>query len=188
MLGRPTITFLTARYSPFGRGYDGQFVDGGALLFGEALRGACRLADGIVGDGLGRAENFLGDVVLLEDNFAGDGDEAARRAESLDASLLADAIGLEMGFKYLFKIVRGLGDHACGNFFAADFEKEFSAGVHCAAPVCAAASRWRCSTQPAATLQVNWRTRPMSAARSVVEMAPRASRTLNRCEHFRQRS
>src|ERR1700690_4476695 len=94
----------------------------------------------------------------------------------------------ELRLKYLFKVMRGFCDHACGDFFAADLEQEFGAAFHWAAPDFAAASRLRCCSQPAATLHVSWRTRLISAARSVVEMAPRASRTLNRCEHFRQRS
>ena len=116
------------------------------MFFGEALRGACRLADSVVGYGFWRAENFLGDVVLLEDYSARDGDQAARGAESFYASLLGEAMSGELRLKYLFKVAvrlwrsclreflrslsragirRGLslgGSGLCGCFEAALFE------------------------------------------------------------------
>ena len=45
-----------------------------------------------------------------------------------------------------------------------------------------------CRSHRSATRTASLRTRPIIAARSVTEMAPRASSRLKRCEHFSVRS
>jgi len=55
--------------------------------------------------------------------------------------------------------------------------------LHPRTPLCAPTL---CSRYAAAVRHARVRTRAISAARSVVEITPRASIRLNRCEHFRQ--
>src|SRR5215470_3844781 len=119
-----------------------------------------------------------------------------------------------MLFKYHLQFVRRLQNHSRRNFFTSNLEKKIANGGRCrmlphfgrrstphadtpadalaplalaAAPSALATSvRW--SNQSAAALHASLRTRPIIAARSVTEIAPRASSTLNRWEHFRQKS
>jgi len=56
---RPSLICLAARYSALGSLDQVEVADVDTLLFGEAQRGTRRRADGVVGDGLGRAGDFV---------------------------------------------------------------------------------------------------------------------------------
>src|SRR5487761_81094 len=102
-----------------------------------------------------------------------------------------------MLLKYLLKFDASLRNQSCRNLLASNFKKEIAALFHrrsCAVICGAPAATCAVSFQPFiaqysdATRQHSARTLPISVARSVVEIAPRESSTLNRCEHFKQKS
>src|SRR6185437_2763390 len=102
-----------------------------------------------------------------------------------------------MLLKYLLKFAAGLRNKSSRNLLTSNFKKEFAAFFHrrtcpvaCGKPTtgCGASSQPLIAQYSAATRQHSARTRPMSAARSVVEIAPRESSTLNKWEHFKQKS
>ncbi len=165
-------------------------VDVDALLFSEALCRACRRADGVVSHGLGRTAYFDFNVSLLGAQSPDPGSQAAWRAEGLHRHTVKQVLGGEEFLDVGAELCFGLRKHPRGDLFAADFEQEFDALVF---RVCLHARTSRCAAVPpicdkydAAVRQARVRTRAMSAARSVVEITPRASIRLNSCEHLRQ--
>src|SRR5207237_6547565 len=103
------------------------------------------------------------------------------------------------------KLIRRRVNHARRNLFASDFEQKVG---HClrrarlqpcrSAPTASGAlapevsgsfARGTCAASHAlATPTASLRIRAITPTRSVTEIAPRASRILKRCEHFRHRS
>src|SRR5882762_11378833 len=104
-------------------------VERDALAFGETDGSAGGSAAGIVGDGFGRAGDFVLDVGLLGDEAADPGGEAARATEGFDGDALLIVFGGEVAFEDGLQFADGAGEHACGNFFGANLEKEFNALV-----------------------------------------------------------
>src|SRR5213080_4233199 len=84
----------------------------------------------------------------------------------------------------------GFRKHPGRNLFTADFEEELDAflcwGYLHVRTSRGGASPPICKRYDAAVRHARVRTRAMSAARSVVEITPRASSRLKRCEHLRQ--
>src|SRR5882762_11540916 len=104
-------------------------VERDALAFGETDGSASGSATGIVGDGFGRAGYFVLDVGLLGDKAADPGGEAARATEGFDGDALLVIFGGEVAFEDGLEFGGGAGEHACGDFFGANFEEEFDAAV-----------------------------------------------------------
>ncbi len=118
-----------------------KITDVDALLLGEALGGACRRADGIVGHGLRRTGYFGLDVRLLGAKPADAGGQAARRAECLYRNTIKETFGrqqlLDIGAELSFRFWK----HDGRNLFAADFEEQFDALFYCRR-LHAPTSRW----------------------------------------------
>src|SRR2546430_5171124 len=100
-----------------------QIADVNALLLGEALRGPCRRADGIVRHGLGRAGHFRLDVRLLGAESLDPGGQAARRTEGFHRYAIREVLGSQQLFNIRAKFLFGFWEHPSGDLFAADFEK-----------------------------------------------------------------
>ncbi len=167
-----------------------EIVDVNTLLLGEAQRRACRRADGIIRHGFGWAGYFDLDVGLFGAKSLDPGGQAAGRAERLHRyaikEIFRDEKFPDIGAEFLL----GFREHPGGNFFAADLEEEFDEffvgrWLHARTSRCGAAPPI-CERYDAAVRQARVRTRVMSAARSVVEITPRASIKLKSCEHLRQ--
>src|SRR5713101_1395398 len=170
-----------------------ELVDVDTLLLGETQRGACRRADGIVGHGLGGTGDLRLNVRLFHGKSLDPGGQTPGRSEGFHRDALGEAfcgkefrnIGTEIFF--------GLREHAGRDFLTSDFEEKLDPFFHCAI-----GSRFHartslreagppiCSRYAAAVRHASVRTRAMRAARSVVEITPRASMRLKRCEHLRQ--
>src|SRR5438067_3012545 len=100
-----------------------QIADVYALLLGEALRGPCRRADGIVRHRLGRAGYFRLDVRLLNGQSANPGSQAPRRAEGFHRYAIGEILSGQEFLDVRPELVFGFGEHPGGDLFAADFEK-----------------------------------------------------------------
>src|SRR6266436_3098353 len=112
-----------------------EVADVDTLLVGEAQRGTRRRADRLIGDGLGWAGDFGLDVGLLGEQATDPGREPAGSTEGFNRYALGQTLGGEKLFDVGAKFFLGLRKHACGNFFAANFEEEFdvflvSHGLH----------------------------------------------------------
>ena len=170
-----------------------ELVDVDTLLLGETQCGACRRADGIVGHGLRGAGDFRLDVRLFHGESLDPGGQTPGRSEGFHRDALGEIFRgkefLDVGTAIFF----GLREHAGRNFLTSDFKEKLDAPFHCAI-----GSRFHartslreagppiCSRYAAAVRHASVRTRAMRAARSVVEITPRASMRLKRCEHLRQ--
>ena len=93
--GAAAFCVLGGEIFAFGRLDEVDIDEADALLLGEADGGACGLALGVVGDGLGRAGDFADDVGLLYGQAADPGCEAARAGEGLDGEALREVFGGE---------------------------------------------------------------------------------------------
>src|SRR6266478_969208 len=177
-------------------------MEGDALLLGEAHRRACRLADSVVGHGLRRTGHFAHYVRLLTRQVLRPDRQPPRSAKGLHHDAASEAFPRQQFLEVNLQIVCGLGNHPPWNFFAADLEQKlqsfFGRGscyrrpwfllrrrAHARTSRRSVASPL-CSRYADAVRQAMPRTRAIKAARSVVEITPRASIKLNRCEHFKQ--
>ena len=177
--GPPQFHLFGGQVLTLGRLDQIKITDVNALLLGEALCRACRRADGIVSHRLGWPGHFRFDVRLFGAQPTDPGSQSARRAESLHRHPVRETFGGEQLLNIRTKFLFGFREHPRRNFFAADLEQEFDALV-CRGYLHARASRWAealpiCERYAAAVRQAMVRTRAMRAARSVVEITPRAS-------------
>ena len=106
-----------------------EVADVDTLLFGEAQRSTRRRADGVVGDGLGWAGDFSLNVGLLSEEATNPRRQSAGSAEGFGRDAFGQALSGEKFFDVGAKFFLGFRKHACGNFFAADFEEKFDALV-----------------------------------------------------------
>ena len=100
-------------------------ADVDALLFREAEGGARRRADGIVGDGLGRAGDFVHHVGLLARQVLRPHGQPPRTSEGLDRDSGSDALGGQQLFQVGLEIASSFGNHPGGDLFTPDLEEEF---------------------------------------------------------------
>src|SRR6266700_1492857 len=123
----PQFDLLGGEVLALGRLNQEETADVHLLLLREALRRACRRADGIVGHGLRRTGDLRLDVSLFSEKPANPGGQAPGCTERFygDAAkkILRGQKFLDVGAQLLF----GLWKHACRNFFAADFKEQFDA-------------------------------------------------------------
>src|SRR5260370_1857870 len=98
-----------------------EITDVDALLLGEALGGACRRADGIIGHGLGRTGYFGLDVRLLGAKPADACAHAARRAEGLPRNTIKEAFGREQLLDINAELYFRFWKHPGGNLFPTAF-------------------------------------------------------------------
>src|SRR5882762_2734895 len=98
-----------------------------ALLLGEALRRACRRADGIVGHGLRRAGYFGLDVSLLRKKPADPGGQPTGRAEGLDRYAIKKIFSGEKFLDVRAEFLFGLRKHSGRDLLTTDFEEELDA-------------------------------------------------------------
>src|SRR5450432_2678798 len=164
------------------------YIDAG--FFGEGVCGRRRLSI-FIGDFGGRAGELLLRVWLRGRNSGHEYREPSWRFRTRDFARGFKAIIFQQLMHALLQFLVRLLDHARGNFFTTNFKEKVR---HQAAPpfcVCAldlstAAFCW--ARYALARPTASCRMRAMTPTRSVTEMAPRASRILKRCEHFRQSS
>ena len=116
-------------------------VDVDTLLLSEALRGACRRADGIVGHRFGRTGYFDLDVSLFREQAANPGGQAARRAEGLHRYPIKETLGGEQLLDIRTEFLFCFRKHPGGNLLAANFKEEFDS-LFDWGPLHARTSRW----------------------------------------------
>ena len=154
----------------------------------EAFGGARWLPRSIIRNGLRRPGNFLRLVRLMGAQVRAGRYEPAWRSKDFDARVLHQVMRGQILLKYYLQFFYCPGQHPRRNFFAANFKQEVRRRLHRRTSAMAAALRASdcCARKSTATRQAIWRMRPISCARSVVEITPRESSKLNRWEHFRQ--
>src|SRR5260370_7172381 len=99
-----------------------KIADVDALLLGEALGGACRRADGIVGHGLRWTGYFGLDVRLLGAKSADPGGQPARRAEGLHRNTIKEAFARQQLLDIRPELSSLLCNHPRRNLFPAASE------------------------------------------------------------------
>jgi len=97
--GSPALGYFCGDVFTLGSLHQVDLVERDALTFGEADGCAGGSAAGIVGDGFGRAGDFVLDVGLLGDEAADPGGEAARATEGFDGDALLIVFGGEGGVR-----------------------------------------------------------------------------------------
>ena len=201
-VARPRFMFFGGKVFALGGLQKIDFVQRDALLLREAHRRACRRADRIVGHRLRRPGHFTHHIRLPHRQSSRPQRQPPRRAERLHRHAvhqdsLPSAVSPRPAFSSASargSIPAGISSQPTSNSsstrlsgagFARPFSLRFLRRTHARTSAFAAPGEV-CSRYAAAVRQATPRTRAISAARSVVEITPRASIKLNRCEHFRQ--
>src|SRR6266403_4682444 len=127
--GLPALGYFCGDVFTLGSLHQVDLVERDALAFGETDGSASGGTPGVVGNGLGRAGDFVLDVGLLGDKAADPGGEAAGATEGFDGDALLVIFGGEVAFEDGLQFGDGAGQHAGGNFFGANLEEELDAAV-----------------------------------------------------------
>ena len=167
------------------RVHDDQVRDGHLLLAGEAFGRARGLALGVVRGGQRGAEDFLKLVLLAFRQLPENHRETARGGVRLGRRRGETLLG-QRGFQPASQIHPSDAERGSRDLLRPDLEKKVLAAHTAAAGSGSGAGRpaaSRRATNARAQAQARSRTRRINPTRSVAETAPRASRTLNWCEH-----
>src|SRR4051812_19639306 len=129
------------------------------------------------------------DIRLTLANAMGNHAKPSRRREGFHTRRFGNSLTAKQLLDALLEFIPGRIQHARGNPFNADLQQQPSHQAFTATLCYSTVNSADCwSAYAFAIPTANARMRAITPTRSVTEIAPRASKMLKRCEHFRHRS